>query len=34
MQRALRVITLQGAIEKTPILLYRNIEKNNDWMAP
>ena len=30
MQRELRVIILQGAIEKSPILLS---EKMNDWMA-
>ena len=29
----IRVIALQGAIEKSPILLY-NIGNWNDWMAP
>ena len=31
--KRLRVITLQEAIEKSPILLC-NIGKMNDWMAP
>ena len=30
-QRGLKVITLQGAIEKSPIL---QSQKMNDWMAP
>jgi hypothetical protein len=34
MQRGLRVITSQGAIEKCPIYCYRNFGKMNDWMAP
>ena len=33
MQRGLRVITLQGTIEKSPILLSQYC-KMNDWMAP
>jgi hypothetical protein len=32
MQRGVRVITLQGAIEKRQYC-YRNIGKINDWMA-
>jgi hypothetical protein len=35
MQKGLRVITLQGAIEKSPICYrHRNIENLNDWMVP
>ena len=34
MQRGLRVITLQGAIEKSPILLSQYFVKINDLMAP
>ena len=33
MQRGLRVITLQGAKEKSPILLSQYWKKINDWMA-
>ena len=33
MQSGIRVITLQGAKEKSP-MLPRNIGKTNDWMAP
>ena len=32
MQRGLRVITLQGAIEKSQYC-YRNIRKMNGWMS-
>ena len=32
MQRGLRVITLQGAVEKSPILISQ-YWKMNDWMA-
>ena len=33
MQRGLRVMTLQGAIEKSPMLLSQ-YWKMNDWMTP
>ena len=33
MQRGLGVITLQGVIEKSPILLSQYL-KNENWMAP
>ena len=33
-KKGLRVKTLQEAIKKSPIYIYRNIGQMNDWMAP